>query len=427
MRISGGGGYGAVTGSTYAIKTMAVTPDSVSAYSAADIEQMFSRLQPAVAAEAGSAHTAASKTLANIADDLVKHVQVLNENWGGTAAQTAVRSFQQLHETAVGLAQASTQTGAVLTWLGETILPFYKNYKAPGNGVIGDLVSLVGNNPQNSAAQAVMARLNNRLVQANDGLPASLSISLPGLGGASGSGAVSAVGSAGAGAGQAASGVTGLAGGSRGGGVSGSLAGGSLAGGGVAAAVGGLGRGAPGAATTLASYSPPGGSGGAGAVPGGTPGGGDAAAGGTAGPGAPGLGGGILPVSGGLPSGTGGESPLGGEGGVNGDGAGLSGASLSGESVVGESVVGESVVGESVVGGAPGDGAVMGADGMIGNMGGTGAVTGDPAGPEMSSSPMMGSAAGQQRETVRRRQAWMAEDADVWEAAVDLAPELVAS
>ncbi len=178
MRIGGGGGYRATTGGTYTIKTMAVTPEPASGYTASAIEELFSYLDPGATAQAGAAHTAASKTLTNIADDLVKHLQVLNENWSGTAAQAAVVNFQQLHETAIGLAQASAQTGAVLSWLGETILPYYKNYKAPGNGVVGDLESLFGHNPQNSAAQAVMERLNNRLAQANDGLPPSVSLHL---------------------------------------------------------------------------------------------------------------------------------------------------------------------------------------------------------------------------------------------------------
>src|ERR1022692_3965512 len=201
MRIGGGGGYRAVTGNTYTVKTMAVTPASASGYTAPEIEELFSYLDPAAAEQAGSAHTAASKTLANIAEDLIKHVQVLNENWSGTAAQAAVVNFQQLHETAVGLAQASAQTGAVLSWLGETILPYYKNYQAPSNGVVGDLESLFGDNPQDKAAQAVMERLNNRLVQANGSLPASVSANLPRLGAGNGTTTVSAGGSAGAGAG----------------------------------------------------------------------------------------------------------------------------------------------------------------------------------------------------------------------------------
>ena len=131
------------------------------------------------ASQAGSAHTQASRTLANIADSLIQHVQKLNENWTGTAAQSAAAAFQQLHETALGLAQASAQTGAVLTWLGYMILPFYKSYQAPGNGLVGDVQSLFGDNPQDKAAQQVMDRLNNRLVQANGNLPPSVTKNLP--------------------------------------------------------------------------------------------------------------------------------------------------------------------------------------------------------------------------------------------------------
>ena len=59
--------------------------------------------------ESGAAHTQASQILSEIADQLVTHVQVLHQNWSGTAAQRAVGSFQQLHETAIGLARASAK------------------------------------------------------------------------------------------------------------------------------------------------------------------------------------------------------------------------------------------------------------------------------------------------------------------------------
>lgn len=435
MRMGGGGGYGAITGRSYTIRTMAVTPESASGYTASEIQELFSYLDPGAAAQAGAAHTAAGQTLASIADDLVKHVQVLNENWSGTSAQSAIGSFQQLHQTAVGLAQASAQTGAVLSWLGETILPYYKNYKAPGNGIVGDLESLVGHNPQNSAAQAVMERLNNRFTQANAGLPPSVSVSLPAnLGGHSSPTTTSSVGSAGAGAGHAASGVSGLAGGGSG---VGSLAGGGVgAGSGVGGAVGALGRGSPGSVTRLASSGPPSGSSGSG--PGGGPltGGsgptvGTVGPGGPPGSGSPVPGGSLFPISGGSgPSGgPEGPGPLGNTGGegLSGEGAGLNG--------------------EGMVGVAPGDGAVMGADGMIGVApepgaeglggglaeGGIGAgdaaagtvgADGAMAGGGMTGLPMMGSSAGRQ-ESERRRQAWMAEDADVWEAAANLVPALI--
>ncbi len=446
MRIGGGGGYGAITGRSYTIKTMAVTPESASGYTASEIEELFSYLDPGAAAQAGAAHTAAGQTLASIADDLIKHAQVLNENWSGTSAQSAMGSFQQLHQTAVGLAQASAKTGAVLTWLGETILPYYKNYQAPSNGIVGDLESLVGHNPQNSAAQAVMERLNNRLTQANVGLPPSVSVSLPGNQGGRSSLATSSVGSAGAGAGQAAGGVSGLAGG--GGGVASVAGGGVGAGSGVAGAVGALGRGSPGSVTHLASYSPPGGNSGSGASAGqgGTLAGGSVPAGGTMGSGGPGSGppgpgGSLFPISAGSGPGGGADGPgaLGNTGGENlgGDGAGLNG---------------EGMVSEGMVGVAPGDSAVMGADGMIGvapgpgaeglgggladggigvgdaaaagTVGADGAIAGNAAGSGMTGLPMMGSAGGRQ-EMERRRQSWMAEDADVWEAEANLVPALI--
>ena len=137
-----GGGFGTITGSTFRIKQEAVTPGSASGLTAAEIEQLFSYLpDPSVVSESGQAHTAASEVLADIADSLVKHVQVLSEAWGGTAAQAAVTGFGQLHETAIGLAQASAKTGAVLSWLGGTILPFYKNYKAPALSAVGHIES----------------------------------------------------------------------------------------------------------------------------------------------------------------------------------------------------------------------------------------------------------------------------------------------
>src|SRR5215472_15827467 len=175
MRIGDGGGWVAITGNTYQIKTMAVTPASASGMTASDIEKLFSYLDPSAVAEAGKTHAAAATTLQSIADSLVTHAQALAGGWSGTTAQASIAALQQLHQTAVQLAQASAQTGQVLTWLGETILPYYKNWKAPSNGIMGTIESWFGSNPQDHAAQQVMQRLNDRLSQANAGLPDSIS------------------------------------------------------------------------------------------------------------------------------------------------------------------------------------------------------------------------------------------------------------
>ena len=461
MRVSDGGGYGAITGSTYHIKTAPVAPESASQYSAAQIEEMFSTLDPEASSQAGSAHTQASRTLADIADSLVQHVQKLSQNWSGTAAESAVAAFGQLHETAVGLSQASAQTGAVLTWLGDTILPFYKSYQAPGNGVVGDVESLFGDNPQDKAAQAVMDRLNNRLVQANSNLPPSVTKTLPtSFAPDRTSAATNNVGSAGAGAGAGAGQAAGGLGGGGGGGPVHLGGTGGPGGPGVSGTVGGLKSGSPGSVSHLAGSAPPPGGG----VGTGLPGGGGPGAGApvTAG-GGPG-GGGVLPF-GGLPSG----GPGAGAGGLGAEGLGAEGAGLGSEGLVGDGAIGV----------PPGDGVFIGSDGMIGmtpggpgaggfgaaengvaeNMGFTervgfaqaeglgfgedgfgpaaaggfgdtaaagaagadGALAGEAAGPGMAGFPMAGAgAAGRERE--RRRLSWMTEDADVWASQADVVP-----
>jgi uncharacterized protein YukE len=226
----GGGGYGGpVDGNTYTIRTEAVTAASASGMSAATIEQLFSYLDPGAVATAGSAHNDAAKTLDAIAESVVSHVQKLQAEWSGNAAQSSLPKFQQLHESATTLAAAAAQTSAVLKWLGNEILPQFTNYKAPSNGIIGDIESLFGSNPQNEAAQAKMEELNGYLVQANNGLPASITVPLPKVGAAGISNPSTGGTGPSGGAGAAATGVGGLAGGA-GSGVS--LAGVSLAGGG---------------------------------------------------------------------------------------------------------------------------------------------------------------------------------------------------
>src|SRR6266700_387596 len=108
MRAADGGGSG-ITGNTFPIKILAVSPDSASGYNASQIEALFASLDPAAISAAGKAHSDASRTLADIADSLIQHVQVLNDSWSGAASSTAVTSFQKLHKTATGLSQASGQ------------------------------------------------------------------------------------------------------------------------------------------------------------------------------------------------------------------------------------------------------------------------------------------------------------------------------
>ena len=447
MRVSDGGGYGAISGSTYHIKTAPVTPESASQYSASQIEEMFSTLDPEAASQAGSAHTQASRTLANIADSLIQHVQKLNENWTGTAAQSAAAAFQQLHETALGLAQASAQTGAVLTWLGDTILPFYKSYQAPGNGLVGDVQSLFGDNPQDKAAQQVMDRLNNRLVQANGNLPPSVTKNLPTSFASDHTATTTGnVGSSGAGAGQAASG---LGGGGGGGPVH--LGSPGTGGPGGVGSPGGLSSGSPGISHLAGSAPPPGSGPGAG-TPGGGPGGwaprrrpghrrragrrrfpggrrarwrsGRRRAGRPrracgcrgAGLGGEGLVGDGVPLGDGVVIGPDGMIGTAGPGAGFGsaENLGLAQAERAGFAQAEGLGFGPDGFGPAAAGGV--------GESAAGTAGAEGAMAGEAAGRGMAGFPMAGGAGAGGREQERRRQSWMAEDEDIWAPQADAVP-----
>jgi uncharacterized protein YukE len=456
MRIGGDGGWGRITGNTYQIKTMPVTPAPAVGMTASEIETLFSYLDPSAVAEAGKAHAAAAKTLQSIADSLVTHAQALAGGWSGTAAQASIAAFQQLHQTAVQLAQASAQTGQVLTWLGETILPYYKNWKAPSNGIIGTIESMFGSNPQDKAAQQVMQRLNDRLSQANAGLPASVSITLPTIGQAGYAPATTGGVSPGSGVGVAAAGVgltnsvrgmvspaAGVGGGvtglpSGGVGVSGHGPGGGL--GVVPTAAGGPNP----PATHLAGLPPGGGTpSGVGSLPGGpggVPGGGGLPGGGVPGGGVPGgpepfgpvpvPGQGTVPGAGGIP---GEGTPPGAIGTFPGESGEPAAGTVGGRGPGGEGMAGEDV--EFPSGGS----SVLGSDGMIGTgpgmaegefgpriTGATGFVGADDAATEPGGGlPMTGGSGGGRRENDRYRQAWMAEDADIWEGETTSAPPLI--
>jgi uncharacterized protein YukE len=423
--------WGAITGDTYHIKTMEVPAAYASGMTAAEIESLFSGLDPSAVGEAGSTHTATAETLHSIADSLVEHAQVLAAGWSGTAAQASIAAFRQLHTTAVPLATASAQTGQVLTWLAG-ILPYYKNWTAPSGGLKGAVESLFGIHHQDQAAQQVMHRLNDRLSTANEGLPASVTISLPQIGPTGRAPAITGASGRGGGASAAAASASLLSA------VRLTSPAGSEGGpGGRPGAVPAGDRGQAVAPTHLAGLPLGGGtSQGAGSVQGGmagVPGGGSVPGGTVPGGGIPGgpvpigpvPGEGTDPGAGGMP-GTGSEPP--GEvgifpeepGGYGEPGAGVGGAASAGQGPVGEDA-------EFL----PGNGTVMGSDGMIGtgpgmaeaefgprNSGVTGFVGADDAATQSGGEfPVTGSSGGGRRENERYRQAWMAEDVGTWEGA----------
>lgn len=379
-------------GDTAVIKNVPVTQCAVSDYSTAEIEGLLSSLQPAAMDQAGQAFTNAGQVLAIVAEGLIQHARRLNENWSGRAAQAALASFQPLHQSAMQLAQASAQTGSVLSWLADPILPYYQSYRAPDNGIVGTVETLVGHNPQQIAAQQHLARLNDRLTQANGGLPDTASVNLP-LAGSPGGVSNPPVrpGSGGTGGGTAGSGTGGRGSGgggpvSHGGGGGGPVShgGGGGGGGGVTGGAGG-GGGSGGGGTAPRPVPPPVG-GGVGALP---PGSGAGT----------GMGmGGMLPIVGG--SMAAGAVGLGGAGALRAAAADGAGLGMNAEET-----------------------AAVGPDGMVGSGSGTAADEGTAAAGADEASPGEGAGGGRERE--RMRQSWMGEDPSTWDEAAGTAPPTV--
>jgi uncharacterized protein YukE len=410
----GGGGNPTVSGDSFTVKILPVTAGSVSSYTAQEIMELFSGLEPSAVAQAGTAHLAAASKLTDLANAVTTHVSRLQGTWGGEAAQSAVEAFGKLQTSATELANAAQQTGTVLTTLGTDVLPQYQNWTtvvpASGDGLTA-AQSQQMQTDANTAAQQKLAELNEALVSANSALPNTVKVTLPTLGKTAGTASVpgfsGSAGSGGVGALPSSSTSTGGGGSSSGGnphtgtsptprigtppttttkpapvtlssapppganpggGVPGANPGGAPGGTGSTPSTGGNFPGAGTSPVLPASTTPTSPSGGSGPKSGTTPGDDDSVPGTeepTTGD-VPGVPNGILPGStspvGGLPPGDDNVSPSG----FNNPGAG------------------DGVVpGEDPFGVMPGDTAVIGPDGMIGvpgsPMGGFGAFSSDSA------------------------------------------------
>jgi hypothetical protein len=423
---SGNGGGPGLGSTSYQVTTQPVNPDPMSGYTRDQVQQLLSNLNQDKVAAAGDAHMSVSGALAQTAQNLIDHANVLSANWSGQAAQNAMTQFQQLHDTAISLSQASAQTGSVLQWLGRTILPYYAGYQLYQNDWVNNIESAFGYNAANTDAQQLMQRLNDRFVQANAALPPTVdktplpgstnygppgtTSGLPNPGGGIPGGGPPGGRPPGGGGGLPGSGLPGTG---QGGTVPGAPGAGTFPGapgtGMPGSGLPGTGSGLPGSGlgpgsgmplpgtTQTAGYTGP--------VPSGfgsIPGAGSGLSGAPGLTGGPGFGGpgagGLTPVPalGGLPG-----------GGLPGGGAfgGPKGAGLAGESGLGgpkgTGLSGEGAGGVNPEGAAAGDAAAAGAQ--------------DGAAAEgMNGFPMGGAGSGQGSEKERKRDAWMNEDDDIW-------------
>jgi uncharacterized protein YukE len=198
---SGGGNYDLLP------QVVAADSSEVTGMDATQIMGILHGLNPGEVAQAGQAHLELGQTLSRIADRLASNAQTLAQNWQGDAAQAAMSKFQAMHDQTAQLAEQATQTGNVLSWLGNDVLPKFQNLPDPrvtsttahdeqtgaklgekvagtGGAIIGDGAGAVvggfehmlglGNNGQaqaNATAQKYLTALNTHLVTAYNNMP----------------------------------------------------------------------------------------------------------------------------------------------------------------------------------------------------------------------------------------------------------------
>jgi hypothetical protein len=458
------------------VKTHSVAESDVTGMTAAEVMDILHSLPSGEVAAAGAAHTRLGSTLEQIATRVTQHAHTLAQNWSGSAAQAAMTQFQSLHGQTATLAQQATQTGAVLSWLGNEVLPKFKALPDPtpaspmaadaqagaaageqaagpggavvgsvGGTIVGAVSGLFGGNAQaqaqaNQTAQQYLKALNTHLVQANQALPSPVGGSGMQTGGG-GPGTASHAGGSRSGPGTAVPG-SGGAGGGAGNGTGTGTGSGPGTGGRVTVPKVGSGPGGGGSGTGTGT----GAGSGRGGVPGGgsltpttgslqgvpMPGGSPPPSLGTTGtpvpgPAGPGMGSPVpnlsgLPVPG--PAGGGAASGLGADE-FPSDAAG--GGGISGGAVPGEEIAGvPEVSGLTAAPGAVAQGTV--ADTAMGTSAAPDGLL--AAGAEgqgdygMTGLPMMGSGASDQ-EKERRRKAWLGEDADIWGLPSDYVPPVI--
>ena len=185
MRPSDDGGPDLLSngGNTWHFKLDGIYPGSTSGMTLQEVKALVEPIQPDRVAAAGASYQRASQKLTELASNLISHGQKLAGAWGGETAPKAISQMQQLHDTAIDLANTSQGTASVLHWYGSTIQPWYKSQIQNMNDTVGDKVAgfLSGTDPANTAAANQLAKLNARTVEAYNSIPPAANKNLPPL------------------------------------------------------------------------------------------------------------------------------------------------------------------------------------------------------------------------------------------------------
>ena len=461
MSASGPGIWDASAQGSGLIPLGPVPATDVAAMTADQIMPLLHGLRPGAVTDAGQAYLRLGQNLAATADKLAAHGQTLSENWTGQSSQVALAKLEQVHAQTVTLAQAATAAGDVLTWLGQTVLPSFKELPDPRGGLLnagGSFVTgvehaadyLTGNTSAAAAASSAADVTARNYLTALNGYLAEASNNLPTAMGAAAVTSASAIGTVGGRAGTAGGGP-----GTAPGFPSGTATGAGVVGGvrssagrlpavapvghagtGAATIGGRPSAGAPSAGTGPALSSSPGSLQSA-APPPGSPAWPSAAM-----PGASAGAGGIGSVAGGAARSVPGVASVAGPGlpalspaGSPAGEAGLPGASAADELPevpgfgTGANGFGSNGFGTAEYGaaGGPPSAAVAGVqDGLYGTSAADGGLAADGApGADVAGFPMMGAGSGSQQDRERQRQAWTYEDEDIWGGPTDCVPAVI--
>lgn len=130
-----------------------------------------------------------SHSLRRIAYQIAQHGKELAESWKGGAADAALTHFEDLYQYTSSLSTQAKQTGNALAWLGNDVLPHYKNLESPkaaapkngaGSGGSGTSqatasgFSPAGQTAANEAAREYLRSLSGHIQAANNAMPTTI-------------------------------------------------------------------------------------------------------------------------------------------------------------------------------------------------------------------------------------------------------------
>ncbi|MCP2341988.1 hypothetical protein [Actinomadura rupiterrae] len=157
---------------TYALKAGHPTGNPAG-YDAATIKNLLQATDPGAVNAAGDAYVSASSAFQGLLAAADHAVRLLDGGWGGEPAESAKAALRRLSTTANALTSCTQQAGTALRQYG-AVLPQFKYMKWPEGQIT----------PQNqpmadAAARIVMSTVNTHVVQAYSTMPGHLNKDLP--------------------------------------------------------------------------------------------------------------------------------------------------------------------------------------------------------------------------------------------------------